>query len=124
MPPQTHYAKRPDGVSIAYHVASEGNGDILLAWGFMSHLEINWEFPPMLRLYERLGSIGRLIEFDRAGVGLSDPWDGPHDLDSRTDDITAVLDAVDSESSTLIGFSEGGRCHCCTPQPTPIVWSG
>jgi class 3 adenylate cyclase len=108
VPPETQYAKRPDGVSIAYHIASEGDHDILIAWGFMSHLEINWEFPPMLRLYERLGSLGRLIEFDRAGVGLSDPWEGPHDLDSRTDDITAVLDAVESESATLIGFSEGG----------------
>jgi len=94
-------------VSIAYHVASEGERDIVLAWGFISHLEINREFPPMLRVLERLGSMGRLIEFDRAGVGLSDPWEGPHDLDSRIDDITAVLDAVGSDRATLIGFSEG-----------------
>jgi pimeloyl-ACP methyl ester carboxylesterase len=54
--------------------------------------------------------MGRLILFDKRGTGLSDrvsPERLP-DLETRMDDVRAVLDAAGSERAVLIGLSEGG----------------
>ena len=54
--------------------------------------------------------MGRLILFDKRGTGLSDrvsPERLP-DLETRMDDVRAVLDAVGSERAVLLGISEGG----------------
>ena len=76
--------------------------------GFFSHLEIDWEHPGSARLFERLGSFARLIRFDKRGTGLSDRAVGLPDLETRMDDVRAVMDAVGSESAALLGYSEGG----------------
>jgi len=60
--------------------------------------------------YRRLASIGRLILFDKRGTGLSDrvsPERLP-DLETRMDDVRAVLDAVGSSRAVVLGISEGG----------------
>lgn len=50
----------------------------------------------------------RAIAYDRRGFGRSEhPWDG-HDYDSLSDDLAAVMDAVNVEDATLVGFSMGG----------------
>jgi non-heme chloroperoxidase len=50
----------------------------------------------------------RAIAYDRRGFGRSDqPWGG-YDYDTLTDDLAAVLAAVDAKDATLIGFSMGG----------------
>jgi class 3 adenylate cyclase len=54
--------------------------------------------------------MGRLILFDKRGTGLSDrvsPERLP-DLETRMDDVRAVLDAVGSRRAVVLGFSEGG----------------
>ena len=54
--------------------------------------------------------MGRLILFDKRGTGLSDrvsPERLP-DLETRMDDVRAVLDAVGSERAVVLGISEGG----------------
>jgi pimeloyl-ACP methyl ester carboxylesterase len=60
-------------------------------------------------MYERFALFSRLIMFDKRGTGLSDrPRDlGP--LETRMDDIRAVLDAVGAERTTLVGLGEGGQ---------------
>ena len=60
------------------------------------------------RLLERLGSFCRLIRFDKRGTGLSDRPGGLPDLETRMDDVRAVMDAVGSERAALFGYSEGG----------------
>ena len=76
--------------------------------GFFSHLEIDWELPASRYVNERLGSFARLIRFDKRGTGLSDRNVGLPDLESRMDDVRAVMDAVGSESAAVFGYSEGG----------------
>ena len=54
--------------------------------------------------------MGRLILFDKRGTGLSDrvsPERLP-DLETRMDDVRAVMDAAASERAVLLGISEGG----------------
>ena len=50
---------------------------------------------------------GRLILFDKRGTGLSDRATGIAQLETRMDDVRAVMDAVGSERAALIGVSEG-----------------
>lgn len=50
----------------------------------------------------------RVIAYDRRGFGKSSkPWNG-YDYDTLTDDLKAVLDALNLENVTLVGFSMGG----------------
>jgi pimeloyl-ACP methyl ester carboxylesterase len=107
MPPETRYAKSGD-LNIAYQVAGDGPLDLVLVPGFISHLEIDWQGPGYAHMLERLASFSRLIRFDKRGTGLSDrPGDLP-DLETRMDDVRAVMDAAGSERAALIGYSEGG----------------
>ena len=102
-----HYARSGD-VSVAYQVTGDGPLDLVLVPGFFSHLELDWEHPGSARLFERLGSFVRLIRFDKRGTGLSDRAVGLPDLEARTDDVRAVMDAAGCESAALLGYSEGG----------------
>ena len=104
--PTTRYARSGD-VSIAYQVFGEGDLDLVVVPGFVSHIEMIWEHEPSRRFLERLASYARVIIFDRRGSGLSDPVVGAPTLEVRMDDVRAVMDAAGSERAALIGLSEG-----------------
>jgi class 3 adenylate cyclase len=105
--PETKYAKTVDGVHIAYQVRGEGPVDLVYIMGFASIFELELQWSPEARFFDRLASFSRLILFDKRGTGLSDRRQTP-DLEKRADDLRAVLDAVGSERSVLFGESEGG----------------
>jgi pimeloyl-ACP methyl ester carboxylesterase len=94
------------GVNIAYGAIGEGPLDIVVVPGFISHLMLLAE-PPAAHAGERLSSFARVIAYDKAGTGLSDPVTSPSTLDERMDQIRAVMDAVGSERAAVLGFSEG-----------------
>jgi class 3 adenylate cyclase/pimeloyl-ACP methyl ester carboxylesterase len=106
MTPSTRYAKSRD-VGIAYQVFGEGETDLVVAFPFISNVELLWEAPPIARFLRRLGSFARVINFDRRGVGLSDPTSGPPTLEERIDDVKAVMDAAGSQRAAILGMSEG-----------------
>jgi pimeloyl-ACP methyl ester carboxylesterase len=105
--PQTQYARSGD-VSIAYQVVGEGEHDVVLVPGFVSNVELAWEDPLLASFYDRLSSFCRLIVFDKRGTGLSDRVEGTPPLETRMDDVRAVMDAVGAERAALCGVSEGG----------------
>jgi pimeloyl-ACP methyl ester carboxylesterase len=107
MPPKTHYA-RSGNVNIAYQVLGEGPRDLVMAFGFVSNIEVIWEEPMLARFLARLASCARLIVFDKRGTGLSDRDTDMPSLEVRMDDVRAVMDAVGSERAVLLGVSEGG----------------
>jgi pimeloyl-ACP methyl ester carboxylesterase len=107
MTPETKYTPSGD-VFIAYEVSGSGPIDIVLAPGFISHLEHMWEEPRLARFFHGLGSFARLIRFDKRGTGLSDRSVGFPTMDERIDDIRAVMEAAGSERAVLMGMSEGG----------------
>lgn len=108
-PPPTQYVKSGD-LHIAYQVVGEGPRDLVFVPGWVSNVELVWEEPRQSAFLQRLASFARLILFDKRGTGLSDPVpvDRPPTLEDRIDDVTAVMDAVDSGRAALFGFSEGG----------------
>jgi pimeloyl-ACP methyl ester carboxylesterase/DNA-binding NarL/FixJ family response regulator len=107
--PQTRYAKSGD-VQIAYQVVGQGPIDFVFVPGFVSNLDIHWEDPGYAHLLRRLSAFTRLIMLDKRGTGLSDRVDIRHlpSLETRMDDVRAVLDAVGSQRGALLGASEGG----------------
>ncbi len=92
---------------IAYQVFGEGDLDLVLVPGFVTHVELIWESEPSARFLEALGSFARVINFDRRGSGLSDPVADAPTLEERMDDVRAVMDAAGSERAVLMGISEG-----------------
>jgi DNA-binding winged helix-turn-helix (wHTH) protein/pimeloyl-ACP methyl ester carboxylesterase len=97
-----------DDLHIAYQVTGGGDLDIVLISGFVSHLDLDWGDPRHAHFLDRLGSMGRLIRFDKRGTGMSDRPPGVPDLETRMHDVLAVMDAVGSERAVLWGYSEGG----------------
>jgi class 3 adenylate cyclase len=104
---ETRYARSGD-VNIAYQVAGEGPFDVVHAPAFLSHVELSWQVPGMALVGNRLSSFARVIRFDKRGTGMSDRVSGAPTLETRMDDIRAVMDAAGSERAGLIGMSEGG----------------
>jgi non-heme chloroperoxidase len=50
----------------------------------------------------------RVVAYDRRGFGRSDKTFTGYDYDTFTDDLQAVLEALDLRDATLVGFSMGG----------------
>src|SRR6478672_4741786 len=101
---------RSGDIRIAYQVVGDGPIDLVLVHGWICSFSAGWENPRLAAFYRRLASMGRLILFDKRGTGLSDrvsPERLP-DLETRMDDVRAVLDAVDSRRAVVLGISEGG----------------
>ena len=107
MRPKTGYARNGD-IRIAYQVVGDGPIDLVMTPGYVSHLDLWWMLPETTRFMQRLASFSRLILYDKRGTGLSDPAPGLPAMEERMEDLHAVLDAVGSEHTALLGFSEGG----------------
>jgi pimeloyl-ACP methyl ester carboxylesterase len=104
--PETRYARSGD-VSIAYQVVGDGPFDLVYVPGFVSHVELRWTVPSFARSLEQLAAFSRLILFDKRGTGMSDPVVGAPTLETRMDDLRAVMDAVGCQRAALLGVVEG-----------------
>lgn len=109
--PATRYALS-SGASIAYQQFGEGDLNVLVVSGPGSHLELQWEHPLSARFLRRLGGLGRIIMFDRRGMGLSDPCEEMPTYEQQVEDALAVLDTVGCERVAVIGISEAARMTC------------
>jgi class 3 adenylate cyclase len=98
---------RSHGVAIAYQVVSDGDTDLVFVPEFGSNLVYGWEYPAWRDFYERLGRSFRLILFDKRSTGLSDYGGQFATLETRMEDLRAVLDAVGSSRTVVFGAQEG-----------------
>ena len=105
--PETRYAKSGD-VNIAYQALGVGPTDLVFVPGVISNLEAAWLQPALSEWLERLASFSRLIWFDKRGTGISDRVGDVAPLETRVDDVRAVMEDVGSERAVLMGVSEGG----------------
>lgn len=104
--PETKFADA-GGVRVAYQVFGSGPRTLVGIPGFAQHLDMVWEMPEPTHFFERLGSICRVIHFDKRGTGLSTRGVPPPDLDARIADVDAVLDAEGVDHAVIGGWSEG-----------------
>jgi class 3 adenylate cyclase/pimeloyl-ACP methyl ester carboxylesterase len=98
---------RNGGIAIAYRVVGEGETDLVYVPDWMSNLVYDWESPYWRRFYDRLAESFRLILFDKRGTGLSDHGSHFAALETRMEDLRAVLEAVGSSSAVVFGAHEG-----------------
>src|SRR3954470_4580916 len=129
-PPKTQYARSADDTHIAYEVFGQGP-DLLLAWPWISHLELMWEMPEVESWLRSLGRSARVIAMDQRGVGLSDRMTQIIDLETKVDDVRAVLEAAGSQRAVLYGQGLDGGAICSMfaamyPERTAglLLWTG
>jgi class 3 adenylate cyclase len=99
----TRYVRSGDG-HIAYQVLGDGATDILLVNESVLPIEALQDNAHTASYLRRLSGWGRVIMFDRRGVGLSDPASSEHGptLECWVADAVAVLDAVGSSSAAVM----------------------
>ena len=106
--PETRYARRADGVNIGYQVLGSGPATLVWCWGWISHLDLAWTDAALARMYERVAGFCRLVVYDKAGTGVSDPIPHVATLEERVDDVRVVMDAAGIEHAAILGESEAG----------------
>ncbi|NWE24029.1 alpha/beta fold hydrolase [Pseudomonas gingeri] len=91
-----------DGTEIYYKDWGSGK-PVVFSHGWPLDADM-WEYQ-----MEYLSSRGyRTIAFDRRGFGRSSqPWDG-YDYDTFADDLAGLIEHLDLDAVTLVGFSMGG----------------
>lgn len=96
------FAQTKDGVDLYFKDWGSGR-PIVLIHGWPLNADM-WEDQAL-----GLASRGfRVISYDRRGFGRSDqPFTG-YDYDTLSDDLAAILEALDLQDVTLVGFSMGG----------------
>ena len=104
---ETRYARSGD-VWIAYQVFGDGPADLVFAPGFVSNIELGWSLPGRAHFLRELASFARVIQFDKRGTGMSDPVLEHASLETRMDDVRAVMDAARSRRAALLGVDTGG----------------
>ena len=105
-PPETQYARSGD-FSIAFQVVGDGPIDLVFVPGFVSNLELTWDWPPLGAFYRAFTAFARVILFDKRGTGLSDRVRLMPTTEQRMDDLRAVMDASGCERAVVVGISEG-----------------
>jgi class 3 adenylate cyclase/pimeloyl-ACP methyl ester carboxylesterase len=112
---EVEYARAEDGAHVAYRVLAadascDPGTDIVMVAGGLIPMEVFEDDPGFARLLEGLCSLGRVVVFDRRGVGLSDPivdWDRPT-LDQWADDLAAVVEASGAREAAVFAWDGFG----------------
>jgi DNA-binding SARP family transcriptional activator/pimeloyl-ACP methyl ester carboxylesterase len=105
--PRTRYVET-NGIHLAFQTVGSGPPDVVLVPGFVSHVERIWEDSRCRAWIAAVSHIGRLILFDRRGVGLSDRIGARPTVEATAQDVLAIMNAVGSRRALLVGSSEGG----------------
>jgi class 3 adenylate cyclase len=103
--PETRYARMGDA-HVAYQVLGDGP-DLLVIPSAQHPIDLLWDEPTVAGYINRLASFSRVILTDLLGAGSSDPvpaQDNPA-MQTWTDGLLAVLDAVESECAAIFGQS-------------------
>jgi pimeloyl-ACP methyl ester carboxylesterase len=100
MQQQIGFCTTADGARIAY--ATVGTGPpLLVAWGALSHLELDWEEPRVRDFWETIGHHHTVIRYDTHGCGLSDRDRSDFSLDSEIRPIEAIVKHLELNSFVL-----------------------
>ena len=92
------------GLDRRVHYTDQGQGPVIVLVHGWPVTHAMWEY----QLAELPKHGFRVVAHTRRGFGLSDqPWEG-YDYDTLADDLKAVMDTLDLQKVTLVGFSMGG----------------
>lgn len=109
---KVRYAQDRD-VHVAFReVIGDASSDTVVLWcsGQFVPMEMMWADNGYARFVDGLAALGRLLVFDRRGVGLSDgvmDWSSSV-FDQWVDDAVSVLDAAGIDKVHVVGWEQGG----------------
>ena len=87
-----------------------GAGDRTIVWTAppLVSVETRWDHPGNLRLWEFMGSLGRVVIFDYRGFGISEhlPLDRVGQLDEMSFDLDAVVSGLASPPTVLVATGQ------------------
>jgi len=112
---EVDYSRASDGTHIAYRIVEAARScapgtDVVMVSGGLFPMELFESDPGVVRLLDGLRAIGRVVIFDRRGIGLSDPitdWERPV-LDQWADDVLAVSDAAGAQDAVVYAWDSYG----------------
>ena len=105
--PRVRFAESGHG-AVAYTTFGTGERTLVISPGFVCHIEIALEHPPLRVCVEALAQRFRVILFDRRGVGLSERLRATSTPAAMADDIAAILEHAGVARAWVFGSSEGG----------------
>ena len=105
--PPTRYARSGD-VSLAYQDFGQGPVTLVAVPPLARNIELAWESSLYRRDFHRVASFSRYVHFDKRGTGASDRTLPMPSLDTRVEDLKAVMDTAEVDRAFLWGSSEGG----------------
>ena len=107
MEQQIRFCTTSDGVRIAYAITGTGYP---LVWvpGWLSHAEIDWDFPILGERYHELTTDFMLLRLDKRGTGLSTRGLPEYTREAWVRDVEAVVEHENLKHFALAGYSEGG----------------
>jgi pimeloyl-ACP methyl ester carboxylesterase/DNA-binding CsgD family transcriptional regulator len=103
---QVRFCTTPAGARIAYATAGHGP-PLLVPAAWISHLELLWQDPAYRAFFTPLTTVRTVVQYDRPGCGLSEPWPGPQGLDTDLVVLQTVADELQLERFDLLGISLG-----------------
>jgi class 3 adenylate cyclase len=112
--PDIRYARSGD-VAIAYQVVGTGPTNLVFVRAYASDLLSTWEQPLLVRHVLGLASFSRVLMVDKRGTGLSDGVREVQTLETRMDDLRAVMDDAGMERAGFFSGQSGA--------PLPILFA-
>jgi len=112
--PDVRYARSGD-VAIAYQVFGSVLHDLVFVRAYASDLLSTWEHPLLARHVLGLAEFARVLMIDKRGTGLSDRVREVQTLETRMDDLRAVMDDAGIERASFFSGQSGA--------PLPILFA-
>lgn len=112
--PDVQYARSGD-VAIAYQVVGAGPRNLVFVRAYASDLLSTWEHPLMVRHVLGLAEFCRVLMVDKRGTGLSDRVREVQTLETRMDDLRAVMDDAGIERAAFFSGQSG--------TPLPVLFA-
>ncbi|MDH6679671.1 pimeloyl-ACP methyl ester carboxylesterase/DNA-binding CsgD family transcriptional regulator [Rhodococcus sp. LBL1] len=100
------FCTTPTGTRIAYTCTGRGQA-LLVPAAWISHLELLWLDPAYRAFFAPLSAVRTVVQYDRPGCGLSDPWPGAQGLDTDVAVLEALANHLDMARFDLLGISLG-----------------
>ena len=123
MADDVRFASMPDGREIAYRLVAGGDGPLIVHTpGNLIPIDLLPEDPMYDRFIQTLAMSGRLVLYDKPGVGSSDPIDPDSDLyDQLTDAYLAVLDALDADRAWVVDSRPAANVMTIRTNPDRVL---
>ncbi len=106
-------------MKIAWQVFGDGPAEMLFVPGWVSNVDLFWQYPQPREFFTALGAFARVAVYDKPGTGASDPVDVAPPVEVRIDQLVHVMDAAGLRHPTVVGVSEGGVTACLAAAGRP-----